>query len=303
MGTVFVKAACFILIIFLGYASKRLGLLRQEDLPVFSKLVIKITLPAAIVTNFSRITMDVSMLSIVAVGFLLSGFYMAVGYLLFWNGTREEKAFGLLNASGYNIGCFTMPFVQSFLGPAGVAVTSLFDAGNSMICTGISYTAASAVAGKGRKSGPAGMVLRLFSSIPFDCYILMTVLTLLHLRLPAVVLSFAETVGNANSFLSLMMIGLGINLHMSRKQVRSAAKIVGTRLLISAALSVGFYFFGPFSEEIRHALAVLMFAPVASLCVAYTSMIEGDVNLASAVNSVSILTAIVSLTAAVLLLI
>ena len=54
MGTVFVKAACFILIIFLGYASKRLGLLRQEDLPVFSKLVIKITLPAAIVTNFSR---------------------------------------------------------------------------------------------------------------------------------------------------------------------------------------------------------------------------------------------------------
>ena len=46
-----------------------------------------------------------------------------------------------------------------------------------------------------------------------------------------------------------------------------------------------------------------MFAPVASLCVAYTSMIEGDVNLASAVNSVSILTAIVSLTAAVLLLI
>ena len=295
MGTVFVKAACFILIIFLGYASKRMGLLRQEDLPVFSKLVIKITLPAAIVTNFSRITMDVSMLSIVAVGFLLSGFYMAVGYLLFWNGTREEKAFGLLNASGYNIGCFTMPFVQSFLGPVGVAVTSLFDAGNSMICT--------AVAGKGKKSGPAGMVLRLFSSIPFDCYILMTVLTLLNLRLPAVVLSFAETVGNANSFLSLMMIGLGINLHMSRKQVKSAAKIVGTRLLISAALSAGFYFFGPFSEEIRHALAVLMFAPVASLCVAYTSMIEGDVNLASAVNSVSILTAIVSLTAAVLLLI
>ena len=80
------------------------------------------------------------------------------------------------------------------------------------------------------------MVLRLFSSIPFDCYILMTVLTLLNLRLPAVVLSFAETVGNANSFLSLMMIGLGINLHMSRKQVKSAAKIVGTRLLISAAL-------------------------------------------------------------------
>lgn len=301
MGEVFTRAACFILIILLGYGSKRTGILKQENLPVFSKLVIKITLPAAIVYNFSKITMDVSMLLIVGLGFLCSGFFAVVGYLLFRKGISAEKAFGLINASGYNIGCFTMPFVQSFLGAAGVAATSLFDTGNSMICTGTTYAIAVSVSGKGEKRGLSRIIRQLFSSVPFDCYIIMTVLTLMQIRLPAVVLNFAETVGNANSFLALMMIGLGLELQMNRKQMSAVVRIVGTRTLLSAALALLFYQFAPFDAEIRRTLAILMFAPVSSLGVPYTSMIEGDVNLASAVNSASIITGIVCLTGAILI--
>ena len=29
----------------------------------------------------------------------------------------------MINFSGYNIGCFTLPFIQSFIGPAGVVAT------------------------------------------------------------------------------------------------------------------------------------------------------------------------------------
>lgn len=302
MEVVFTKAACFILIIALGYGLKRLGVLHMEDLPIFSRLVVKITLPAAIVYNFSKISMEVSMLSIVAVGLICSGLYMGVGYCLFLRGSREEKAFGLLNASGYNIGCFTMPFVQSFLGPAGVAATSLFDTGNAMICTGSSYAVAVSLSGKGKKSGPVQMIRQLFSSIPFDCYIIMTILALFQIRLPSLVLQFAETVGSANSFLALVMIGLGLEIRMTSKQASAVLRIVGTRLLISLALAFLLYRFAPFGYEIRRTLAILMFAPVSSLGVPYTSMIEGDVNLASAVNSASIITGIVCLTAAILII-
>lgn len=301
MSTVLLKAACFIMIIILGYALKQYGILHMDDLSVFSKLVIKITLPAAIVYNFSKITMDVSMLVIVVIGFLCSALYVAVGYGLFIRGSREEKAFGLLNASGYNIGCFTMPFVQSFLGATGVATTSLFDTGNAMICTGSSYAVAVAVSGKGEVRGPVQMVKQLFSSIPFDCYITMTILTLLGIRLPQLVVQFTETVGNANSFLSLLMIGLGLEIHMSGKQAAAVFKIVGTRFIISLGLSLLLYNFAPFEYEIRRTLAILMLAPVSSLGVPYTSMIDGDVNLASDLNSVSILMGIASLTAAILI--
>lgn len=289
------------MIILLGYGLKKGGFLRMEDLSLFSRLVIKITLPAAIIYNFSKITMDASMLVIVVIGFVCSALYMAVGYGLFARGSREEKAFGLLNASGYNIGCFTMPFVQSFLGAAGVAATSLFDAGNAMICTGSSYAVAVAVSGKGEARGPAQMVKQLVSSIPFDCYVFMTILTLLGIRLPHLFIQLAETVGNANSFLSLLMIGLGLEIHMSGKQAAAIFKIVGVRFFISLGLALFLYNCTPFEYEIRRTLAILMFAPVSSLGVPYTSMIEGDVNLASDLNSVSILIGIVSLTVAILI--
>ena len=112
MSAVLLKAGCFFLIILMGYGLKKIGLLHQTDLPVFSKLVTKITLPAAIIHNFGQATMDVSMLVIVLIGFLCSGAYAVIGYGLFARGTREQKAFGLVNASGYNIGCFTMPLIR-----------------------------------------------------------------------------------------------------------------------------------------------------------------------------------------------
>ena len=172
MSSVLLKAGCFFLIILMGYGLKKIGLLSQSDLPVFSKLVTKITLPAAIIHNFSQATMDVSMLVIVLIGFLCSGAYAVIGYGLFAKGTRDQKAFGLVNASGYNIGCFTMPFVQGFLGAPGVACTSLFDTGHAVVCTGGSYAVAASVAGKGGagdKHQIRRIVIQLLKSIPFDC--------------------------------------------------------------------------------------------------------------------------------------
>ena len=51
----------------------------------------------------------------------------------------------MLNSCGYNIGNFTLPFIQSFLGPVGVITTSLFDTGNACICLGDAYSVASMV--------------------------------------------------------------------------------------------------------------------------------------------------------------
>ena len=273
MSSVLLKAGCFFLIILMGYGLKKIGLLSQSDLPVFSKLVTKITLPAAIIHNFSQATMDVSMLVIVLIGFLCSGAYAVIGYGLFAKGTRDQKAFGLVNASGYNIGCFTMPFVQGFLGAPGVACTSFFVSGNAVVCTGGSYAVAASVAGKGGagdKHQIRRIVIQLLKSIPFDCYVIMTALTMAGLRIPVFMDQVAETVGNANTFLSMTMIGLGLELHMTREQTGSVAKILGTRFAVSAVLAVLFYQFLPFSLEIRRTLAILMFGPVSALGVPYT---------------------------------
>ena len=144
MAEILMKAAAFVAIIFMGYLLRKKGFFKEEDFHVLSKIVLKITLPAAIVANFSGVDLQASLLILSVLGLggglmLITSAYLAAGK------NREEKAFFMLNTSGYNIGNFTMPFAQSFLGPAGVITTSLFDTGNSFICLGGAFSAAKMV--------------------------------------------------------------------------------------------------------------------------------------------------------------
>lgn len=293
---VLAKALAFILIIVLGYLLKKKGFFHASDFYLISKIVIRITLPAAIVSNFSRITMDNSLLLMVVIGLAANIVMVSVGYLINAGKSKEAKAFDMLNLSGYNIGNFTLPFVQSFLGPIGFATTSLFDAGNAVMCTGVTYTLASMVIGKGDKPSVKNILKSLFSSLPFDAYIIMTVLAILRIPLPSVITSFAATVGGANAFLALLMIGIGFEIHMEKDKVSTMVKLMVLRYGTAVLFALGVYFLLPFPLEVRQALAIVSFGPVSSVSPAFTGKLEGDVELSSAVNSLSIVLSIVSIT-------
>ena len=53
MLDIIVRAGCFVAIIILGYFLKKVGVFKEQDFSVLSKVVMKITLPAAIVSSFS----------------------------------------------------------------------------------------------------------------------------------------------------------------------------------------------------------------------------------------------------------
>lgn len=302
MAAVLTKAIAFVAVIMMGYLLKRAGFFHAKDFYLISGIVIKITLPAAIVSNFSRITMDYSLLAMCLIGLLCNFVTIAVGYLMNLKGSKESKAFFMLNMSGYNIGNFTMPFVQSFLSPVGFAATSLFDAGNSVMCTGMTYTLAGMVVGEEDKPSVIKMVKKLFSSVPFDAYIIMTLLSVLSIKLPAVVVSFADTAGGANAFLALLMLGIGFEIRMEKEKLARIIKILTARYAIAVLLSAGFYFLAPFDLEVRRTLAIVSLGPVASVAPAFTGALNGDVEMASAVNSLSIIISIVAITGALILL-
>ncbi len=303
IADVLMKALAFVAIIAMGYGLKRIGFFQAKDFFLLSKIVIKITLPAAIIANFSKISMDSSMLILCVFGLACNGVLLAAAYCMNLSKPGKQKAFAMLNLTGYNIGNFTMPFVQSFLGPVGFAATSLFDAGNSVMCTGVTFSLACAVNGEGEKgSGSLKTVLKtLVSSVPFDTYVIMTILTALHLRLPNVVVLWAETAGGANAFLALLMIGIGFEIRMDKEKIREILKILAVRYGLALAFSFTFFLLLPFSLEIRQALAIVVLGPAASVGPAFTGKIGGDVELSSAINSLTIVISIVAITAALIL--
>lgn len=296
MLSVLTRAGCFIAMIILGYVLKLLGVFKEEDFSVIARVVLKITLPAAIVVSMSGYTIDVSMLSIALIGLAGCGLQILLAFLLNLGRGRERQAFAITNVSGYNIGCFTMPFAQSFLGPVGVVTCSLFDIGNAGPCLGGGYSIAAAIK-NGRGFSLKPIAKTLFTSVPFVTYLIMIVLNLAKLRLPGPILDFAELVANANVFASMLMLGIGFELKIERSQIGDVLRIVSLHYAVAAALAALCYFLLPFELDVRKALVILLLSPIGSTAPAYTEELGGDVALSSAINSITIILSIVLIVA------
>lgn len=291
MIDILTRAGCFVFIIILGYTLRRIGVFKESDFKVLSTVVLKITLPAAIISSSAGKAIDPSMLTISLMGLGGGIIYMSIGYMMHRRRGKTWQAFGVVN-TGYNIGNFTLPFVQSFLGPMGVITTSLFDTGNACICLGGSFGIGSSVVGTGKFSFKA-IGKALMKSVPFICYVLMLILNLAHLTPPQPVLTLAGTIGNANAFVAMLMIGVGFKLGGDRSQIGFIVKFLGIRYGIAAVLACLVYFALPMALEVRQAIVILLFSPIASAAPAYTERLGGDFGLASALNSITIICSIV----------
>ena len=140
------------------------------------------------------------------------------------------------------------------------------------------------------------MLKALLTSVPFLSYVLMIVLNLTGVKMPAMVLSFAEIIKASNTFLAMLMIGVGFKLNASWKQLGHILKLVIVRYTVAAALGAVFYFLLPFDLEIRKTLTLLAFAPIGAAVPAFTAELGADTGLSSAVNSICIVCSIVIMT-------
>ncbi len=288
-------------IIILGWTLRRLGFFKEGDFQVLSKIVLRITLPASIVYSFSDKEINPSMLLLSVFGFSLGIVYIGIGYLISVGKGKEQKAFSILNISGYNIGNFTLPFAQGFLGPAGVVTTSLFDTGNAFICLGVSYSVAAMVQ-RGEKFSVMKILRDLCKSVPFVTYITMALLALLRVRLPSPAIDFASLLGNANAPMAMLMLGVGFKISGDSSQIHSIVKVLLVRYGVAIAISLSCFFLLPAALETRQTLALLVFSPIASAAPAFTSELGGDTGLSSAVNSLSIVISLICIVTVLLLI-
>ena len=296
MLDILTRAGCFVVILALGHILRRTGFFGPETFGVLSKIVMKITLPAAILASSAGKPMESDMLTLALLGLGCGVLYIGLGWLVACRGTRQQKAYFIQNLPGYNVGTFALPFTQSFLGPVGVLTSSVFDLGNAFVCFGGAYSVARAV-GEGGKADFRRVLTAPLTSLPFLTYALMAILNLNHLSPPGIIVSFAQILGGANAFLAMLMIGVGLNLTIDRSKLGIMAKVLTLRFGMAAVLAFASYRLLPFSLEVRQTLVILLLSPFTSTVPVYTAELGEDVGLASAINSVAIVISIVIIVA------
>lgn len=286
MEAILIKAAGLALMIFAGYGLKRLGVFRGEDAKVLSRIIIHLTLPAALVVSFRDFYFDIGYLALIVIAVACNLGLLLLGLRITRGKDVSVRALYGLNLSSYNIGTFVLPFVQSFLPTRALIGVSMFDAGNCPFNTGLGYAVVSAQ-GQGRWDRLRFVTVRLARSVPFMTYLALTLLSLLQIHLPDAVYQIASTVSGANTVLAMLMIGILFEVHAERDKRRQVFHILAVRYGCNFLLAALVWFL-PLPLLIRQVSVLALLAPIPSISMVYCERCGCDPSIYGVVNSLSI---------------
>lgn len=285
MEIVLTKAFGFLFMIAMGFVLKRGGLFSEKDTDLLTRLIMKITLPMVIISNFRTLNLDLSFLMDIFTGIVTN--LMAIGLILILTKKKQpaEQAFYIINGSGYNIGLCTLPFMQSFFQPDAVAIVCMFDVGNAIMVFGITFTIATLIV-KGKENVKAREIGKtLLSSMPFVAYLIMISLCALEIRLPNIVFDFDGMIGQANTFLAMILIGIMFEPKMKKSVLKDMGSVFVLRIFLACIFSYIIYHYFPGPILHRQILSIVVFSPILSIAPIYTERCGYDRSGAAVLNS------------------
>ena len=295
MAQILLKSASFIFIIILAYTLKRLGLFSSTDYKIATKILLNVTMPAAVATSFASYKADLSLLLCTLIGFGMNWLVLGLAHLFSRRGDRSSRALWLNSSPGYNIGTFSMPFAQAFLSPAGVVACCLYDTGSAIMCTGGTYALSSGMLGEKGSLSLKEIGKKLLHSTPFMSYSTMLILTLAGIPIPQPLVRFISPAANANAFLAMFMVGLMFDVNIKKDMVKEILGILALRIGTSVAIALACFFLLPFDAEIKLGIAIAMFAPISITSTAYSVKLGADPAEAGCLNSLTIPVSIISI--------
>ena len=292
-----VKALTLVAIVLLGYGIKRIGWVQESDFGIISTIVLKITLPCAIITGLNAPEVAPGSLSLVLFGFVAVVLPQAVAFLVEARNGRAAQAFGVLNVSSFNIGLFAIPYLSAFVGPGAILVASLFDIGNALGIAGVGFAWSVMLVGtEGSRRDAARRVARSILTNPLILtYVTMTVLRLADVTLPGVVIGFTSLIGGANTFLAFLMIGIAFSARLERGRLGLVAKYLALRYALLLVIGVLGWLVLPFPHELKVAAVLVLCAPMAAMVPGLTYERGLDVQVSAFLVSATVVIGIVTM--------
>ncbi|AKV54969.1 auxin efflux carrier family transporter [Bifidobacterium actinocoloniiforme DSM 22766] len=307
---ILIQPATLLGIILAGYLFKRLRLFRERDYRVLQTAEFNLILPGAIIYSFATNPHQVSFLLLSAFAVLAALLPPLGVYLTTRRTPADRRAFLMLNTSGFNIGCFCFPLLQTLIGSAALVPAAMFDLGNDvMVAAGTSVMTQSLlhiepgrplseqgevdapVMPRPRSDDPDVRRLRrkallvgigkgFFGSVCFDVYLLMALMMLLGLNLPSWVAQVTQPFSGANALVSMLMVGMLMELPDGRGDIKAVGQVLAWRLPLGLIFAVAAWFLLPFDPVVREAIALCCLSPTAIFATMFTDKVLGNARLA-----------------------
>ncbi|MCC5894666.1 MAG: AEC family transporter [Alkalibacterium sp.] len=302
MLQVLLQSVQFLLVIIIAYLFKKAHILRSTDGVALQKIILNLTLPATIIIGFNGVTVEPILFIMISLGLLSNIMLVSLGGFIWRRKEAPLQSLMMFSQAGYNIGNFTIPFVQGFF-PAAIPYIGSFDMGNALMLFGGSPMLVDKVIHKEREhSGYLRRIIRLFKSPSFTTYIIMFILALLGIVLSDRVLSIFELFASGNAFLSMFMVGLYLEISIDSVSFNRVKKLLVTRYVLGVALALVFFLLLPLPELVRVSLVLVALAPIGTVSTINMIVYGTSRALSSFLASISIIISLVLMTGALLLI-
>jgi predicted permease len=299
---ILLQAVSFCFVIILGYLMKRIGLLSKADGATLSVIIVNITLPATVIVSLANVVVSSTLFFLLAMGILLNIVVILVGSQVSRKRSILDRQFQMYSMSGYNIGNFTLPFIQGFY-PLAIPFLLMFDIGNSVMLTGGSTLLIDKMIGSKEETTLKKIILTLFKSVPFTAYMGMLLLRSVQIELPIELLGILELIAKANGFLSMFMIGLYLELRLPKQALNLVKEVLFWRYLCGMLLALLFACVVPLEPLLRIVLVVLSLAPMPTFSVINSVKAGMKEETVGFTSSASILISLVLMTVVMLLMV
>lgn len=275
MGEVLVKSGTLVMLIVLGYLLKRVGLFTLQDSKTLSKIMIYVTLPGIVLNAMKDFTLNMDLLSMMFINIASCIIMAFFGWVVGRKEGPNACAMYMTSSAAYNIGSFSLPFIQ-FIIPAGIPAVVMFDVGNSIMCCGGIYSVAAMVAEPGTKFSLRVMVRTLLHSFPFVLYMLLLSLNLLGVQYPEPVYQVADILAGANSVVVMLMLGIIFEVRLTKTARRQVFEIVAIRMVGQTVMALLAFWLLPFDLVQRQTLVMLLFCPISSMATVFCGKMNCD---------------------------
>ncbi len=230
------QVAANLLVVAVGYALKRWGILPREQRSVLNRLILYVTMPAVNVSVWAGaeplewrwLLLPILFLAAVS-GIWLGGLLPARWLRL----ARAEMGTFVVALCGV-MGSLAYPFVEVAWGDEGMRAVALVDMGNALAIFGMAY-ALSLHWGAGGRPSMRQVINKVAAFFPIYAFFAGLLLNITRIRLGSVAEELFGVLARANSPLMLLALGAYLELDVSWRE----ARVLGVHLVYKYGLGIG----------------------------------------------------------------
>ena len=225
-----------IVLIIIGYAAKRIGLLKPEDSISLNKIVVNIAIPSLIfmamytadlssIGSLAEITMIC--LSVGALGGLMGYIFSKVR-----NYPKKTRWSIIITSAMFNSGFMGYPIILGVFGAEGLVRAVFYDAGSTIMFIIFGILLLLVFGGK-----PSTIAKRTLLFPPMWGIILGVSVNLLHLNIGSMAPTILKYLSGAAVPLIMMSLGLSLEVGSLKNYVEEALAVSGIKLILAPLLA------------------------------------------------------------------